>query len=414
MDDQKVILVLPGTFWQVQLVQKIKEMGHKVLVVNPASDSPCFQFADGHFQSDIFAKDQVIAYGKENNVNAVISDECDIAMNLVAELGKAFNVPTLDEETAALYTDKFLMREFSKKHGLRYPEYKFCKTEEDAITLLKEINRPIIIKPLDSNASHGVFRCNNEEDIRKHFVESMSFSRVEKSVLAERFIVGTEFTIDGIKTPTGHYTMAISEKKHFAHNESIANELYFTHTNKNFDYDKLRAYNDAFVMKSDLQFGFTHAEYKCEDGEFYLIEIAARGGGNMISSCITQWMSGFDTYKYLIECATGNIHEEDFSLRIEYKERAAVLKFFSTPNGGGIVKDIEGIEYLENEKDIKYYRFNFKKGDTIQDAFNDSARIGFYIACSENEEKLKEVMDNVERNIRIIYYYGKNHKGTNN
>jgi len=403
MDNQKTILVLPGTLWQVQLIQKIREMGHKALVVNPASDSPCFQYADGYLQSDIFNKNQVIEYGKTNNIDAIMSDECDIAMNLIAELGKTFNIPTLNEETAALFTDKFLMREFSKKHGLHYPEYKFCKNEEDAIALLKQINKSIIIKPLDSNASHGVFRCDNEDDIRKHFAESMSFSRVEKSVLAERFITGTEFTIDGIKTPKEHYTLAISEKKHFAHNESIANELYFTHSNKKFDYNKLQACNDAFIMKSDLQFGFTHAEYKYEDGEFYLIEIAARGGGNMISSCITQWMSGYDTYKYLIECAIGNIHEEDFSLRPKYKERAAVLKFFSTPNGGGKVKEIEGIDYLENEKDIKFYRFNFKKGDTIQDALNDSARIGFYIACSENEEKLKAVMKNIERKIKIIY-----------
>lgn len=409
MDDKKTILVLPGTFWQVQLVQKIKEMGHRVLVVNPAPDSPCFQFSDGYLQSDIFAKDKVIEYGKENNVDAVMSDECDIAMNLIAELGSIFNVPTLNKETAALFTDKFLMREFSKKHGLRYPEFKYCKTEEDAISLLKEINSPIIIKPLDSNASHGVFRCDTEEEIRKHFAESMSFSRIEKSVLAERFIKGTEFTIDGVKTPTGHYTMAISEKKHFAHNKSIANELYFTHNNKNFDYEKLRSCNDAFIMRSDLKFGFTHAEYKFEDGEFYLIEIAARGGGNMISSCITQWMSGFDTYKYLIECSIGNIHDKDFTLRPEYKERAAVLKFFSTPNGGGIVQDIQGLDYLENENDIKFYRFNFKIGDTIQNALNDSARIGFYIACSENEEKLKEIMDNIERNVKIICYDGKDY-----
>ena len=105
----------------------------------------------------------------------------------------------------------------------------------------------------------------------------MSFSRVERSVLAERFIVGTEFTIDGVKTPNGHYTMAISEKNHFAHNESIANELLFSHYNPNFDYDKLRATNDAFVMKSNLQFGFTHAEYKFEDftAEGYFIAIGS-------------------------------------------------------------------------------------------------------------------------------------------
>lgn len=399
----KNILVLPGTQWQVPLIEKIQEMGHRALVVNPDSNAPGMKAANQVLVSDIFDKERVVAFGKEQQVGAVMSDECDIAMNLIAELGKTFNVPTLDEETAALYTDKFLMREFGKKHGLKYPEYKFCKTVEDAITLQKEINKPIIIKPLDSNASHGVFKCSTEEEIREHFAESMSFSRVEKSVLAERFIVGTEFTIDGVKTPHAHFTMAISEKKHFAHNESIANELLFSHYNPRFDYDKLRATNDAFVMKSNLQFGFTHAEYKFEDGEFYLIEIAARGGGNMISSCITQYMTGYDTYRYLVECATGNVHDEDFSLRPEYKDRAAVLKFFETPGGGGKVSEIKGLDYLENESDIKHYKLNFQIGDTIENALNDSVRIGFYIICSETMQRLREVISNIEKNFQIIY-----------
>lgn len=399
----KKILVFPGTQWQVPLIDKIQEMGHQALVVNPDPNAPGMKKADLCLISDIFDKQRVVEFGRAQKIDAVMSDECDIAMNMVAELGKAFNVPTMDEETAALYTDKFLMREFSKKHGLKYPEYKFCKTVEDAIALQKEINKPIIIKPLDSNASHGVFKCSNEKEFREHFAESMSFSRVEKSVLAERFIVGTEFTIDGVKTPHAHYTMAISEKKHFAHNESIANELLFSHYNPKFDYDKLRATNDAFVMKSNLQFGFTHAEYKFEDGEFYLIEIAARGGGNMISSCITQYMTGYDTYRYLVECATGNVHDEDFSLRPEYRERAAVLKFFETPGGGGKVREIEGLDYLDNEPDIKHYRLNFKIGDTIENALNDSVRIGFYIVCSENMQKLREVINNVQKNFQIIY-----------
>ena len=399
----KKILVFPGTQWQVPLIEKIQRMGYQALVVNPDPEAPGMKKADMTLVSDIFDKDRVVVYGKEHHIDAVMSDECDIAMNMVAELGKVFNVPTIDEETAKLYTDKFMMREFSKQHGLKYPEYKFCKTVDDAIALQKEINKPIIIKPLDSNASHGVFKCYNEEDIRKHFDESMSFSRIEKSVLAERFIVGTEFTIDGVKTPSTHYTMAISEKKHFAHNESIANELLFSHYNPNFDYDKLRVTNDAFVMKSNLQFGFTHAEYKYEDGEFYLIEIAARGGGNMISSCIAQYMTGYDTYRYLVECATGNVHDEDFSLRPEYRERAAVLKFFETPNGGGKVRDITGLDYIENEPDIKHYRLYFKVGDTIENAINDSVRIGFYIVCSENMQKLREIIINVQKNFQILY-----------
>lgn len=394
-------MVLPGTYWQLALIDKIKEMGNRVLVVNPAPDSPGFSHADGYLQSDIFDYERVVNYGKENHVDAVISDQCDIAMNLIAELGDAFSVPALDKETAALYTDKFLMREFCKKHGLLYPEYKLCKTVADAESLLTQLGRPIIIKPLDSNASHGVFKCSTAEEIRDHFDEAMSFSRVEKSVLAERFIEGTEFTIDSVKTPNKHYCLAISEKKHFKHNKNIANELLFSHHSDRFDYDAIRQANDTFVNLSNLQFGFTHAEYKCEDGNFYLIEIAARGGGNMISSVITQYLSGYDTYRYLIECATGNIHDEDFSIRPQYQDRAAVLKFFPTPKGGGKVSSIEGLDYLENEKDIVQYRFNFKVGDVIEDAVNDSARIGFYIATCENMDRLKEVMKQVEQKIII-------------
>lgn len=396
------ILVLPGTMWQLALINKIKEMGHRALVVNPAPNSIGFSYADAYLQSDIFDVDKVVAFGKKYHVDAIMSDECDIAMNLIAELGEIFNVTCLDKDTARLYTDKFLMREFSKKLGLKYPEYKFCKTVKDAIELLREVGAPIIIKPLDSNASHGVFKITTESELLEKFNESIFFSRHEKCVLAERFIDGIEFTIDGIKTPSMHYTLAISEKKHFKHNESIANELYFTHHNAKFDYDEIRRVNDVFVMHSNLNFGFTHAEYKYENGSFYLIEIAARGGGNMISSVVTQYMTGYDTYRYLIECATGNMHEQDFSLRPEYRNRAAVLKFFSTPHKGGVVKEIRGLDYLDLEPDIIQYKLNFRTGDNIVPASNDSARIGFYIVCSENKEKLNEVMKNVDQNFEVI------------
>lgn len=401
--NKKNVLVLPGTLWQLPLVEKLKESGHRVLVVDPSPNAPCAKIADDHLQSDIFDIKRVIEYGQKNEVNAVLSDECDIAMNLVAELGHIFNAPTLDKESAALYTDKFLMREFCKTNGLKYPEYQLCKTAHEAIEFLNQLNAPIIIKPLDSNASHGVFKCKTKEDILNHFNESLSFSRIEKSVLAERYITGTEFTIDGVKTPKGHYTMCISEKKHFKHNANIANELFFTHNNPNFDYDKLRATNDEFVLKSNLTFGLTHAEYKYENGNFYLIEIAARGGGNMISSCIAQFMSGYDTYKYLVDCATGSITEGSFPFLEKYANRCAALKFFLTPDGGGIVKSIEGLDYLDEEPDIKHFRLNFKIGDHIKNAASDSARIGFYIVCSENIDRLQKVIDNVEQKFKIIY-----------
>ena len=85
------------------------------------------------------------------------------------------------------------------------------------------------MKPLDSCSSRGVFTVFQKEDIGRLFSESLSFSKGERAVLAERYIRGTEFTVDGIKTPGKHYSLAVSEKKHFAHNPNIACDLFFSH-----------------------------------------------------------------------------------------------------------------------------------------------------------------------------------------
>lgn len=401
-DGGKNIVVIPGSNWQIPIVEKIKSMGHRAYVVNPYETSPAFPYADGHLQADMFDKEAVIEYCKQVHADGILSEECDIAMPALADYGQELGLSTLSPGEAHLYTDKFAMRDFCREHGLPYPEYRKCYTKEEAVEFYLELNKKMIMKPLDSNSSRGVFTVQSKEEIEQHFDESLSYSRIQKAVLLERFIEGTEFTIDGIKTPDKHYSLAISEKKHFKHNINIASELYFTHNNPNFDYDLLRKTNDAFVDLSGLRFGLTHAEYKYEDGVFYLIEIAARGGGNRISSDIVPYMSGVDNYGYLIHCHLGNIEKKSFEVKPEYKSRASVLKFFETPGNGGKVKEITGEDILKTHPCIKTYGFNFNVGDEIEPAKNDAARVGYYIACCENESQLKTVMECVDKRVRIV------------
>ena len=157
------VLLLPGSKWQLSLANRIKDLGHWLCVVSTEENPPCASLADEFFRSDIFAIDAIEKRSRELGIEAILSDECDIAMPVIAELGKRLNLPTLSTEAAALYTDKFLMREFCIQHGLRSPEYKFCKNVEEAVAFLKELGKPIIIKPLDSNASHGVFKTETEK-----------------------------------------------------------------------------------------------------------------------------------------------------------------------------------------------------------------------------------------------------------
>ena len=230
----------------------------------------------------------------------------------------------------------------------------------------------------------------------------MSFSRKEIAVVCEEYITGTEFTVDGIKTEHGHTCLAISEKKHYSFNENIAYELFFSHTNPKFDYEQLRCTNDRFVNMSGLPFGLTHAEYKYQNGEFYLIEIGARGGGNLISAEIVPCLSGYDNYEALIRMALGESAGKAPKVNPELMGRCAVLEFFDSPGKGGMVKEIQGEDFLRTHGNILSYRFNFGVGDHIGQAVCDTARIGFYIAYANSREELLSLMKEIEEKVKFI------------
>lgn len=398
----KTVVVLPGSQWQVPLVQACQVSGLRTLVVDPHKEAPAAAYADGHLQSDIFALEQVVRYCRDEQADAVISDECDIAVPVVAKLGKELSLTAITPECAQIFTNKFEMRNFCKAHGLACPEYKLCRTAAEAETFFDRLGAPIVIKPLDSCSSRGVFTISRREDVRRLFEESLSFSKVEKAVLAERYIEGIEFTVDGIKTPKKHYSLAVSEKRHFAHNPNVACDLYFSHKNASFDYALLSNQNDMLVELSELDWGLTHAEYKFENGTFYLIEIGARGGGNLISSHIVPYLSGIDTYRYLLECSLGNVSSPVFHMPRQYKDRCAVLHFFDVPNDGGIVSHIDGLELLSSKAEIVSYQFNVAPGDVIENAKTDSDRAGFYIACCETERELLALMEEIRQKVRIV------------
>lgn len=398
---KKKVMVLAATIWQIPLIKKLKAMNCEVYNVNLYENSPAFKFADHWAVMDILDKQACFEYAKENKIDAIMSEQCDIATTTIAYVADELGLPGIGNDMAELYTNKFAMREFCAKHGIPSPEYKICRTKQQAIAFFEQVNKKSILKPLDSNSSRGVYTINSVNDIEKYFDLSMGYSHAQKAVLIERYIEGTEFTVDGIVGDNGHISLAISEKHHYEHNPNIADELFFSHSNDKFDYDKLKDTNNRFVNLSKLPFGITHAEYKYEDGKFYLIEIGARGGGNLIGSTIVPLMSGVDNYKYLVNKSLGISIDEDLHIDESLAQRCCVLKFFDTPDNGGKVKAINGIDYLENSDNIVSFKLNFQKGDIIEAAKDDSARIGFYIAYAESKAELLKIMNEIERKFSI-------------
>lgn len=396
-------MVLPGTVWQIALIKKIKEMGYRALVVHPNADGAAIPYADDVICADILDKQTVLKAAQKYKVVAVMSDECDIATPTLAFVSEKMGLPTQTETMAELYTDKSKMRDFCKNHDLPYPEYQVCSVIDEAVAFFRKLNKKMIIKPIDANSSRGVFSITSESDLRMLFDDSIAYSHHRHAIVCERYISGAEFSVDGIKLHSGHYCLAISEKKQFSYNQNLDESLFFSYDNPRFDYNHLRELNNRFVELSGLPFGFTHAEYRYEDGEFYLLEIGARGGGAMISSHIVPALTGIDNYKYLIDMFVGNpIEKCDISDALVYS-RVAVLRFFDTTEKGGVVRRVLGTDFMNNNPHVLHWQLNFKEGDRIHRPTDGGNRIGFYVACADDRDSMALLQEEIKNNVIIEY-----------
>lgn len=399
----KNLMVIAGGTWQVPIIKKAKELGYTVTNSNLYEDSIGFRYADYSAVADVKDKKTNLEIAKKYGVDGVVTDQSDIAVPTVAYVAEQLGLPSIGKYYAELFTDKFMMREFCRKHGFFYPEYKLCSTKEEAIDFFNQIGKKIVIKPIDSQSSRGVYIVNDESEIVKCFEDTQQYSKDGASVLAERFIEGTEFTIDGVKTLEGHVSLCISQKGHFEYNPSIANELFFSHENDMYDYELLRATNNKLINVTQLPYGLTHAEYKCENGRYYLIEMAARGGGTKIASDIVPIMSGVDNYKILIENALGIENNTSIEINSNYKNRCAVLKFLDINTNEKPIKAIKGVDEIKGNPYVIDLGLDFSVGDILKNARDDRSRVGYYIAYGESKQELRNLMQWIETNLKIVF-----------
>ena len=392
-------MLVAGGNWQCSIAKKVKELGYYLICSNLYPDSPAFRWADASAVAKVLDYEKNLEIANKYHPDAIITDQSDIAVRTVARLNETLGLRGIGSEIANCFSNKYLMREFCKKNALPCPAYLLCDTADEATDFFRRYGKSVL-KPLDSQSSRGVFIVETEQDIKALFETTRNYSICKKSVLIEEFIGGTEFTVDAIKTEGGAETLAISEKKHYNEYPSVASQLLFTEFNPHFDYDRLREINNSLIEAMGLPFGLTHAEYKFDKGKFFLIEIAARGGGTNISATIVPYMSGVDSNALLIKMALGE--PQGKIRRTPAYGKSSCLEFFSFK--GGIAKQIAGETFLQDNPHILEYMFNFKLGEMVPAPSDDSKRPGHYIAVASSLDELNEIRKQIQSNVFIQYF----------
>jgi biotin carboxylase len=392
------VLFICGGKWQLPWMRYLKNKGHQIVLVDPNENPPCAAMADLHIRYD--ARDVEGIYQEVQNrglkIDFVTSEQTDVSAQTVAALSAMLGTRSNAPEAVERFANKAVNRAFvAGIDASRMPAFRRVYNLEDAMQFLREFSGDAMVKPADAQSSRGISRivagCD-ETTLNIALQDAFSQTPLDY-VLIEQFMVGHEITVEGIMTPEGHHTLAISAKKHFR--TGIASDLQYPAPLDATLQEALIAFHNDIIAKTGLQFGVTHAEYMINAQGFYLVEMACRGGGTLIPSDIVPHVSGVPVYDTLYDLQM----QKPVSVKPLSEPCHALLHFFEF--SAGKVQAIHGLEEAALIPGVHALELEFALGDTLKPAGDDRGRQGYAILLTETADQLNETLHAVMETIAV-------------
>jgi len=392
----KILHVVGGGINQIPLVQTANRMGFKVLVTDMYANPPCRQIADHFEQINTTDRHNSLGCSQKYNITHVATDQTDVAVPTVAFIAEEMGLTGIGYETSLRFTNKHEMRRsLNGKLDSSMPEYKFFSSGKEAKQYCAKLDdtRGFIVKPINSQGSKGVAVLN--EDHTNSIDQAVKESGGQ-GIIIEQFISGPEYSVESFVHEGEIHHLALAKKFHYDSNPCLDLRNTFLGDVERSLEKTIFALNEKVIQTLGLSMGNTHAEYKVENGQVYLIEIAARGAGGSIASKIIPYLTDFNPLESLLKQMSGELDEIEYK---NYRERFATLKFFDFPNGR-----VKRVQFdRERTKKLMAFHLELQPGDKIKTPRNSNERHGYFIVHGSSRQATIELEKQIEKSVNVEY-----------
>lgn len=369
---EKKLVIIGANDFQNQLILKAKSLGFETHVFAWKDGAIGEKTADYFYPISIVEKEKILEKCREIDpvgVCSIASDLATITVNYVAEnLGLTCN-PT---STTLQCTNKFEMRKKMKENGVKTPA--FIKVSNDSSTWnIENMKFPVIVKPTDRSGSRGITKVFNKKELEEA-VRYATKDSFEKMAIVEEYIEGEEYSCECISYKGNHHFLAFT-KKYTTGSPNFIETGHMEPSDIKQEYqDEIKENIFKALTALGIQNGASHTEFKInKNGEFGIIEIGARMGGDCIGSDLVQISTGYDFVKMVIDVACGK--EPDFTKVTEPKK--AVTKFIFTQ------EDLNKMNEFAEKNPNQIYRISDMELENLGKTVDSSSRIGYYIYTPE-------------------------------
>lgn len=292
-------------------------------------------------------------------------------------LARQMNLPGNDPALSIARRDKAQMKLAVAAQGLRVAQHCLCNTAAEALHFAEKIGYPIILKTPASSGGELVRRCNNETQLNDAFFEIQSsvtgYGMTTEAVLAEEFLVGTEYIVNLFANGERIQATDIWEYRKISQGENA--HLYYdiflrpySSAAKDTQLDQMIEYSIAASQALGIHVGPIHAEIMWTASGPIMVEIGSRLSGGKIPQQVGKF-SNFNPLTATFDVfTTGKCtipHNIEFT-------KYLWITFHPVPQCG-IIKSIHGIEKIQGLPGYKAHSIHIKVGDVLKptvDLFN--------------------------------------------
>lgn len=386
-------MIVGASVLQLPAIQKAKEMGLQVAVVDFNPQAMGIPYADQYYNASTMDEDAVLAAAEDYQPDGIMTLATDMPMRGVAKTSDKLHLHSINYETAVKATDKYDMIKAFKEHNVPSPWFFVVNTLEELNVHEADTTFPCIIKPTDNAGSHGVAKVYSFQELLDNYEYAHSCSRHGK-VIVEEFLDGPEVSVEVMVVKGKVNVLQITDKitteaPHFV-------ELGHTQPSRlPIDtQDAIRKVTVAACQAIGIDKGPVHVEMKVTEHGPVMIELGARMGGDNITTHLVPLSTGIDMVGCTIKVALGEEPDIEPTLHC-----GSAIRYFEVPFG--TIKSIENVEEAKKVKGVKQITFTKEVGEESTPIHCSNDRIGFVIAQGETAEGAAKACEEAMKTIKI-------------
>ena len=387
------ILILGAGPFQLPAIRAARALGFKAVATDRNPEAVGLREADHPETVDLSDVSGCLGLAQHYKIAGVLTVASEIAVPTVAAIAEMLDLPGPGIQGARIATNKAMMRELFHEHSIPCRVARCCTSISDVELAIEDTGLPVVVKPTDNAGSRGVSYVDHGWQLGKAVQHALAHSR-EKRLLVEEYIPGVEMSVEGFVVNGCFSAIALSDKIR-------TDPPYLLDTTVLFPSQQPRRIQDAAcdviqrsVDAAGLHTAAIHAELMVGPGGVNVIEFAARGAGFKVFTDMLPWVTGIDVVTVLVHLAVGE--PVDLSSPLA---RGSVLRFPEVPPGRvASIKGVDEARAMHGVKDLELY---VRPGDEIPVLSSASDRVGYFVTVGESRREAEEIMERVERVLRI-------------